>query len=335
MITLINEGMVLTACKKRCEELPPEAITQSASFITQSGATLNGSVITHGVKTYVTYEFGTTTSYGQNTELKEFLESIPYSSSLKGLSPGTNYHYRLKAIGSCQTTYGKDFSFTTFDIGESGIIFNPNLTYGSINDIDGNTYKTIQIGTQTWMAENLKTTKYNDATAIPMGVSNTTEESLTTPYYLWYDNDSSIYKISIGALYNWYTVNTGKLCPTSWHVPDNAEWNTMMTFLGGQSVAGGKLKQTGTILWQSPNTGATNESGFTALPGGYFDGIYSFFFGTGLYGFWWSTTESNDNTGAWYFFISQGSSYFSFANVTFSNGIYNKKMGYSVRCVKD
>ena len=139
----------------------------------------------------------------------------------------------------------------------------------SIKDIDGNKYKTVTIGTQVWMAENLKTTKFNDGTPIPMVKENDAWANLTTPAFSWYNNDSIDNKRNYGALYNWYTVSTNKLCPVGWHVPTEAEWATITAYLGEVGLAGGKLKDAGTVHWRTPNTGATNESGFTALPGGY------------------------------------------------------------------
>jgi uncharacterized protein (TIGR02145 family) len=146
------------------------------------------------------------------------------------------------------------------------------------------------------MAENLKTTKYNDGKAIPLVTDNvawTNRDSiaLTTPAYYWYDNDSTTKK-TYGALYNGYAVKTDQLCPTGWHVPDDAEWSDLTTYLGGEDVAGGKLKETGTDHWQSPNKGATNESGFTALPGGYRTMNGKFNYINGGSG-WWSSTKYN------------------------------------------
>jgi len=145
---------------------------------------------------------------------------------------------------------------------------NDNLVFGIMTDVDGNNYKTIKIGNQEWMAENLKTTKYKDGTSIPLFTAATPMANFTSPGYCWYNSDSATYRNSYGALYNWYAVNTGKLAPTGWHVPTEAEWNTLIAYLGGESVAGGKLKEAGTSHWSSPNTGATNEVGFSALPGG-------------------------------------------------------------------
>ncbi len=138
-----------------------------------------------------------------------------------------------------------------------------------ITDKDGNVYTYVTIGTQVWMVENLKTTKYNDGTDIPLVTDNTAWSNLSTSGYCWYNNDASTYKTPYGAMYNWFAVATGKLCPTGWHVATDNDFSVLANYLGGLSVAGDKLKEAGTAHWLSPNTGATNESGFTALPGGY------------------------------------------------------------------
>jgi len=175
-----------------------------------------------------------------------------FTSSITGLSPNTTYYLRAYATNNEGTGYGNEVSFTTSD----EIIFNPSLTYGEVSDIDGNYYKTIQIGSQIWMAENLKTTRYNDGSNIPLVTDNTAWSNLTTPGYCWYNNDAATYKNVYGALYNWYAVNTGKLCPSGWHVPSEYEWTLLVNYLGGVYAAGGKLKETGTTHWYSPNAGA-------------------------------------------------------------------------------
>jgi len=193
-------------------------------------------------------------------------------------------------------------------------------------DNDGNNYTTVQIGTQVWMVENLKTIKYNDGTPIPLVTDSTAWSNLTTPGYCWYNNDTAN-KNAYGALYNWFTVNTGILAPTGWHVPTDAEWTTLTTYLGGESIAGGKLKETGLTHWRSPNAGATNESGFTALPGSHRD-INGAFSAIGDDGYWWSVTEYGSTGKVWY----RNMNYNYAGVVRVSN---NKINGHSVRCVKD
>jgi uncharacterized protein (TIGR02145 family) len=210
--------------------------------------------------------------------------------------------------------------------GKTTAVFNSSVSYGSMTDQDDNVYKTVTIGTQTWMAENLRTTTYNDGTAIPNVTDNDSWVTSTGAYCNYNNTTSSDTIATYGRLYNWYTINTGKLAPKGWHVPTDAEWTTLTTYLGGESVSGGKLKETGTTHWISPNTGAANETGFTALPGGYRfnDGA---FYGIGSFDSWWSTTEYNA-TLAWYRLM-----YFNDSDVL--RDYYDKKVGMSVRCVKD
>jgi uncharacterized protein (TIGR02145 family) len=198
---------------------------------------------------------------------------------------------------------------------------------GIVTDADGNTYPVVQIGTQSWMAANLKTTKYNDGTTIPLAADNTSWASLSTPGYCsyggWNDNDQATY-VPFMVFYNWYSVNTGKLCPTGWHVPSDGEWTLLEDFLGGSDVAGGKLKSV--AGWLSPNVGATNESGFSALgeANRYIDGGFT---RIGDYGFWWTSTEvstsdaMNREIGFYDRFVWHDS--------------YSKQCGFSVRCLKN
>lgn len=197
---------------------------------------------------------------------------------------------------------------------------------GTLSDIEGNTYLWIGIGGQAWMAENLKTTKYNDGTDIPLVTDTTEWDNLTTPGYCWYDNDAATYKDTYGTLYNWYTVNTDKLCPAGWHVPTDEEWTTLITYLGGERVAGGKLKEKGTLHWISPNVGATNETGFTALPGGRRN-YHGFFNYRGFEGYWWSATESS-TINAWYRGLS-------FSGSSVHPVYHGKEGGFSIRCLRD
>jgi uncharacterized protein (TIGR02145 family) len=197
----------------------------------------------------------------------------------------------------------------------------------TVTDIDGNVYHTVTIGTQVWMVENLKTTKFNDGTVIPY-VSDITEWSnLNTPGYCYYNNDASAYKDVYGALYNWFTVNTGKLAPAGWHVPTNVEWTTLADYLGGDTIAGGKLKETGTTHWNSPNEGATNESGFTALPAGGRAPDGNFYNQVGNYCYWWTTTEYNTQQ-VWRRMLT-------YLDINFSETRSYKTDGISVRCIKD
>ncbi len=206
----------------------------------------------------------------------------------------------------------------------------------NVVDIESNSYGTVTIGTQVWMAENLKTTKYNDGTAIPndavVGASAASDAAwalLRTDAYCWYNNDINNKPI-YGALYNWYAVNTGKLCPTGWHVPTDSEWTTLTTYLGGLAVAGGKLKENGTTHWNTPNTGADNSSRFTALPGGNRQNIDGMFYTMGKGSGWWGSTAGSGNTAS-----SRILKYDSATVPGPPDDGNNKWNGFYVRCVRD
>ncbi len=210
-----------------------------------------------------------------------------------------------------------------------------NTTIGkpgpNITDSEGNSYKTVTIGTQTWMAENLKVSKYNDGTTIPNITDNTAWSKLTTGAWSYYNNDATN-NAKYGKLYNWYavskTTNGNKnVCPTGWHVPSDSEWTVLTEYLGGLSVAGGKMKEVGTTSWNNPNMYASNTSLFTGLAGGIRDYNGNYFYIGGYGGYWWSSEENNDLF-AWY------------RNLISNNGnAYRsdeyKINGLSVRCLKD
>jgi uncharacterized protein (TIGR02145 family) len=192
-------------------------------------------------------------------------------------------------------------------------------------DDDNNSYPVVKIGNQIWMAENLKVTHYNDGTSIPYMTGSSADA------YCWYNNDPSTNKNTYGALYNWAAVFTDKLCPTGWHVPSHSEWGTLTTFLGGDSVAGGKLKENGTTHWNTPNTGATNESGFTALPGSmYYEWNYFTFFPLGTNSYFWSRSSPTHSSDYW----SYGESLcYNLSNS--SDTLIHMACELSVRCLKD
>jgi uncharacterized protein (TIGR02145 family) len=199
---------------------------------------------------------------------------------------------------------------------------------GTVTDIDNNVYHTVTIGTQVWMVENLRTTKLNDGTVIPLAESDTIFGPDTLFAYCWYDNNVGNKNVC-GALYNWFAVNTGKLAPAGWHIPSKTEWMILISFLGGEGVAGGKMKENGTSHWNSPNKDATNESGFTALSCGcrYLGGP---FIGMGASTYFWSSTPE-------YTTVSSNSWDEGLFNIYgFIDGGYEfNHSGISVRCIKD
>jgi uncharacterized protein (TIGR02145 family) len=218
----------------------------------------------------------------------------------------------------------------------SGINFTSNgspvgVFQNNVSDVDGNTYKTVKIGTQIWMAENLKTSKYNDGTTIPNITDDTQWLKSTAGAWAYYNNDAAN-NAKYGKLYNWYavskTTNGNKnVCPTGWHVPTDAEWTVLMDYLGGENVAGGKLKEVGTTNWKSPNKGATNVSLFTGLPGGSRSSASGYYDFIGYYGNWWSSTEYNTGL-AWYRLLHYGIG-------DADRNYFFKEDGFSVRCLRD
>jgi len=209
--------------------------------------------------------------------------------------------------------------------GKTTAVFNNNLTYGTMTDQDGNVYKTITIGTQTWMAENLRTTKYQDGTAIPNETDFTAWKKLTTGAYCNYNNTTNAdFIATYGRLYNWYAfADSRMIAPTGWHIPTDAEWTILSTYLGGEDVAGIKIQETGTTHWLRSSGLATNESGFTALPSGYREGVGSDpeetggFNWLGFNGSWWSITAYDVGAAdrkLWDAWFSRGSAFLSEGN---------------------
>jgi uncharacterized protein (TIGR02145 family) len=282
----------------------PMLTTTAASSITATTATCGG-IISNGGTSSVTAR-GVCWSISSNPTLADSFTTNGtgtgiFESSITGLVANITYYIRAYATNSEGTTYGNELSF----------VF--------LMDVEGNVYKTVKIGNQVWMAENLKTTKNNDNSDIPL-VSNRLEWlNISIPGYCWYDNDEANNKATYGALYNWFTVNTGKLCPTGWHVPNEREWIKLTDYLGGANVAGGKLKESGTTHWESPNESATNESGFAALPGGFRfgDGGFSNY---GTNGYWWGSSGYNVN--------DCGNQYLNSSNSIFNLNTTDKQYGF-------
>jgi uncharacterized protein (TIGR02145 family) len=199
------------------------------------------------------------------------------------------------------------------------------VSKSTVTDIDGNVYNTVKIGTQVWMAENLKTTKYRNGDSIPNVNDGGLWSALTSGAYCNYNNDLTTGK-TYGHLYNWTAVTDSRnIAPVGWHVPSDAEYDTLISYLG-TTEAGGKLKGTGTTYWNSPNKGATNETGFNALPGGDRSNTGTFHY-MGLYACWWCTKEYSASDG-WEYVLTANSS--GVIKMNFSKGL-----GLSVRCIKD
>lgn len=208
------------------------------------------------------------------------------------------------------------------------INFNPNLTYGTVTDIDGNVYKTIQIGTQTWMAENLRVSKYRNGALIQNIQNDNQWATLTTGAWCNYNNETKNDK-EFGKMYNWFAaVDSRSICPIGWHMPSSAEWSILESFLGGVNIISPKLRETETKHWVN-NDGATNSSGFTALPGGLRNNVGDGkFYDFGIAAPFWSSTST-----AYGAYI---------ARITKTNAIdvyqvfsISKTTGAYIRCIKD
>jgi uncharacterized protein (TIGR02145 family) len=329
--TAYGNQVSFTTKQSISESTVPVIITTSVTEITVASAVIGSLITSDGGQGIIDKGICWATTPNPTTDNRRTSWGIgteTYPDIIYGLHPSTSYYVRAYAVNAVGTGYGDELSFTTSAI--SPIMFNSDLAYGSIEDADGNLYKTIQIGTQIWMAENLRTTKFNDGVSIPNVTDDTEWEKLTTPGYCWYDNDPSSFKDTYGALYNGYTVNTGKLCPAGWHVPTNNDWNILANYLGID--AGGKLKEAGTTSWVTPNTGASNISGFTAIPGGsrapyYQEYRYSTFSFLGYNSSLWSATEYSNDVAYDVWLYSKESDFYLFRTT--------KIDGKSVRCLKD
>lgn len=238
-----------------------------------------------------------------------------FTSTLIGLDPNTVYNVRAYATNGTGTSYGDEISFTTDALGET------------ITDFEGNIYKTVEIGTQTWMSENLKATKFSNGDAIDQLSDVLDWVGATVPGYCYYDNDIGSYNETYGAIYNFYVIEDGRgVCPSGWHVPTEAEWEELIDFAGGMDVAGAKLKEEGTEHWSTSNY-ATDEFGFTALPGGSRIDHNGAFGSLGIWAYFWSSTVYSTNY-AYYYGMGSGS-------YAVTKNYWYWTRGYSIRCIKD
>lgn len=309
---------------ERCSKDDP-APDQSAELI---GAWENVSFVTSNCKD--PSNNGTTTC----TSSCEILVFTSTTFTLDGDGP---YNYTTSgnsitiAFGGSQTANysisGETLTFSDQDSPADGGCKNVSTYKKAPTDVDGNVYHTVKIGTQVWMQENLKVTKYRNGEPIANVADYNQWKNIASGAYCNYDNNAFSAEV-YGRIYNWHAVNDSRrIAPEGWHVASDAEWTILTNYLGGETVAGGKLKESGYDHWQGPNLGATNESNFTALPGGtrYFDGAFDN--QNGLLGYWWSSTMVGPDA-AWYRYVAfNDGSVHRFGHLLGS--------GFSVRCVKD
>jgi len=317
-IIILNVFLLLAiSCDKTDPEIAKESVTLSVeliSNITESTADVTGKISYDGYTKATAV--GICWSTKENPTISDFkiMDGTGvgiFISELRGLQPRTIYYVRVYASTNTETYYGNSLSFKTKSNSVDG---------------DGNEYQIVTIGTQNWLAENLRTTKFNDGTPIPLVTDKEAWAQLTESGYCWYDNDKAKYGETYGALYNYYAVKSGKLCPKGWHVPSDEERLILSNHFGDDSLIGGKLKETGTKHWASPNTGASNEVGFTALPGG-FRNPEGEFFEVGVSGLWWSDTKHSTDVAFSYLIYSDNSAGYTRHR--------NYRNGLSIRCIRD
>lgn len=295
----------------------PTVIINNVYSITETSATASGNVTNQGSSSVTErgFQYSIASNLTSGTGIIEGSGNGGFYKSINSLLPNTTYFIRAYAINSYGIAYSNIISFTTLN------------TPTTVTDIDGNVYNTVTIGSQVWMVENLKVSKYRDGTSIPNVTDNTQWTNLTTGAYCYYDNNSSFNNI-YGKLYNWYAVNNSKnIAPIGWHIPSDAEWITLYNYLGGQTVCGGALKSTN--LWSSPNTGATNSSGFTGVGAGIrFDNTGTFSGTLGQNGDFWSSSVIISSDKPRGYALRYNNTYLSQTNDY-------KARGKSVRCIKD
>lgn len=297
----------------------PVLTTDVVTNIIHTSATCGGSISNDGGLTItargICWSTGQTPTISDNKTI-DGTGAGNFTSTATGLIPATSYYLRAYATNSAGIGYGSAMSFTTQQ---------------AVTDIDGNFYQMITIGTQVWMGENLKVTHYLNGDPIPNVTGDLDWSILNTGALCNYGNIPEN-SMTYGALYNWYAVNDSRgIAPAGWHIPTDAEWDILTTFLGGSSVAGGLIKSTGTIeagdgYWFTPNTGATNANSFSAYPAGTRD-AWGPFINLGYEGHWWSAT-SVMNISVW----TRGVNY---NNTILTRYPDDLTYGFSVRCVKD
>jgi uncharacterized protein (TIGR02145 family) len=333
---VILSFLLAISCKKQPTPTPtpidlPVVTTSDLSSIAQVTAISGGKISSQGGASVT--DRGVCWSSLHTPTIKDSLTNDGngrgiFTSYLFNLRLNHTYRIRAYATNSGGTAYGNEISFTTLNA--VAINFNPYSNYGTLTDIDGNTYKTIKIGTQLWMAENLKTTRYRNGdligTTIPVNKDMYHED--LPPEYQWSFEGTESNVSLYGRLYTWHTVDDSrKICPANWHVPSDTEWNVLISYSGGLSVAADKLKERGTSHWLSPNTGATNQSGFTALPGGIrtMDGEFKF---NQLVAQYWSSTALISNSVSWNVYMDN-------LGPQILMRTDPQRYGYSVRCISD
>jgi len=318
----------MSCSKKGSNDTPNQPVipvlsTSAVSGITENTAICGGMITSDGGANVTSRGVCWSTTQNPTTldpHTSDGTGTGTFTSQLSGLNSNTPYYVRAWAINSAGTAYGNTLSFTTLQV-----------LPDTVSDIDKNIYHMVTIGAQVWLVENLRVTHYRNGDPIPNVTADAQWKTLTTGAYCMYDNlagNAGTY----GLLYNWYTVNDArKICPLGWHVPTETEWSALSSFLGGKNIAGGKMKSTGTIeqgngLWYSPNAGATNSSGFSALPAGYRIN-YGNYYSINNVAYFWSATDTT-SVNAWNYVLDAN-------NESLIRNYNFQTFGISIRCCKD
>jgi len=295
----------------------PDTTAPTVSLIPAT-ITPSGFAVVQSTETGTAYLVNTDVTVSNLASISGAVDNMSNSVPISNANTNTN----LSAAGLVDGTYK---AYAVDAAGNLSVPSLDNVTIGGqLVDIDGNVYRTVVIGTQHWMAENLKVTRYRNGVNITYVSNNASWNGLTTGAYGYYGNNTTN-RDTYGILYNWHAVDDSRgICPEGWHVPSRTEFDTLSTYLGGDSIAGSKLKEAGTVHWDFPNSGGTNESGFTALPAGsrlYSNGSY-YYLGTRSH--FWSSESIGSNMRR-----------LKHDSFTFESATFVKNMGFSIRCLED
>lgn len=328
-----SENEIATASSDKKGGTASFTVTTTSVYVGSAiSASANGSVSSNGSGNVSERGFCYKTSTGPTIDddtARAGSGSGSFQRLIEGLSVATTYYVRAYAVKNGTVYYGNELSFTTFSIGSSS----PGI--GTVYDIDGNAYSTLTYGTQVWMLENLKTTHFRDGSTIPNVTDNAPWSSSatgTTPAYCDYDN-APANGATYGRLYNLFAMKDSRgIAPAGWHVPNFNEWLTLLNYLGGGGIAGGRMKETGLTHWLPPNTGADNSSGFTALGSG--DRAWT---ANGTFcclqsraSFWSSSSNSSGYLNVIY--LNYNSASYSMTLGGIGGG---QNFGFAIRCIKD
>lgn len=316
-VLAVMASIVVACCKPEPPQPPvvkvkPAVAIKAATGVEITKATLVAKVVPNENGTSIVFEYKAQTDANWVTipvsGLFSGKDSVEVTAPLTALTANTEYLCRVKAANEAGQTISSESKFQTY----------------AVRDYDGNYYHTVTIGTQVWLKENLKTTHFANGDPIPNVTEATAWINLTTSAYCYYNNDPKLGEV-YGALYNFHVAIDPRGLLVGYHVATDEEWTKLMNDNGGRDLAGGALKEAGTVHWKAPNTGATNSTGFTALPAGAIDAGLSC--DLSVFGYFWSSTTYG--SGALVKHVQHDKSYFE------NDLVVNKRAGLSLRLIKN